>query len=365
MLTFIPLAIVMIIGSLGVITLRQPVHASLSLVATLLTLAVTYVTLEAHFLATTQVIVYAGAIMVLFLFVIMLLNIQGDTQELAFKWMRPAAYAVGVLAAAGLIISVLRNPSQLPDKSVIDAALVGGGPEQVADALFGEFVLAFQLVGVLLLTGIIGAVSLVQRRAEEAEAREQRQAGDSLEPAPALAISSGGTAVMEPPRGRSASDLPDEPEDVQTLQEAEEAKPVVREISAKDADKKPEKVEAQKPEKAESKAEKKADKKPIKTEPEKKAPKAKKAAPKPKAKKPKAKKAKGKGYGPERDDLKKISGIGPKLEQLLNDNGVKRFEQIAKFDEQDIENLNEQLGSFRGRIERDDWVSQAKELAKK
>ena len=361
MLTFIPLAFVMIVGSLGVITLRQPVHASLSLVATLLTLAVTYVTLEAHFLATTQVIVYAGAIMVLFLFVIMLLNIQGDTQELAFKWMRPAAYVVGVLAAAGLVISVLRNPSQLPDKSVIDAALVGGGPEQVADALFGEFVLAFQLVGVLLLTGIIGAVSLVQRRAEEAEARGQRQAGDSLEPAPALAISGGGTAVMEPPRGRSASDLPDKPDASQTLQEAEEAKPVVREVSAKDADKKPEKVEAKKPEKADSKTEKKPDKKPAE-KPEKKAPKAKKAVPKkPKAKKPKAK---GKGYGPERDDLKKISGIGPKLEQLLNDNGIKRFEQIAKFDEQDIAELDKQLGSFKGRITRDDWVSQAKELAK-
>ena len=64
MLTFIILAVVMTVGAIGVITLRQPVHAALSLVGTLLTLAVTYVTLQAHFLAAIQVIVYAGAIMV-------------------------------------------------------------------------------------------------------------------------------------------------------------------------------------------------------------------------------------------------------------------------------------------------------------
>lgn len=361
MLTFIPLAVVMIIGALGVITLKQPVHASLSLVATLLTLAVSYVTLEAHFLATIQVIVYAGAIMVLFLFVIMLLNIQGDTQELAFKWMRPAAYAVGVLAAAGLIISTLRNPSQLPDMAVINAALAGGGPEQVADALFGEFVLSFQLVGVLLLTGILGAVSLVQRRAEEAEAYEQRQAGNlSPENEPALALSSGGgTAVMEPPRNRSVAKA-DEPDDTQTLKQAE-AKPVVREAKAKDVEKKAEAKQKESSKKAV------AEQKPVKektAEPkEDKAPKAKKATEPKQKKKPKKTTKTSKGYGPERDDLKRISGVGPKLEQLLNKNGIMRFEQIANLDEGKIEKLNEQLGSFRGRIERDDWITQAKELA--
>ena len=76
MVTFVILAAIMLIGAGGVITLRQPVHAALSLVGTLLTLAVAYVTLQAHFLAAVQVIVYAGAIMVLFLVVIMLLNVE-------------------------------------------------------------------------------------------------------------------------------------------------------------------------------------------------------------------------------------------------------------------------------------------------
>lgn len=166
MLTFSLLALVMTVGAVGVITLRQPVHAALSLVGTLLTLAVTYVTLQAHFLAAIQVIVYAGAIMVLFLFVIMLLNVQGDTPTpRTFRWLKPAAYFTGAFAAAGIISTIVTEPRPLPELITITAALRGGGAGPIGEALFIEFMLAFQLVGVLLLTGIIGAVALVQRKA--------------------------------------------------------------------------------------------------------------------------------------------------------------------------------------------------------
>ena len=67
--------------------------------------------------------------------------------------------------------------------------------------------------------------------------------------------------------------------------------------------------------------------------------------------------------GKERDDLKRISGVGPKLEQLLNAYGVFRFHQIAEWQDADIEAIAEQLGAFRGRIRRDDWVGQAKDLS--
>ncbi|UCH27248.1 MAG: NADH-quinone oxidoreductase subunit J [Trueperaceae bacterium] len=164
MATFLILAVVMIVGAVGVITLKQPVHAALALVGTLLTLAVTYVTLEAHFLAAIQVIVYAGAIMVLFLFVIMLLNIQGETPPAVLAWFRPLAYIVAVVAAAAIATTAFMEPRSLPDEVQIATALQGGGVEPIADVLFSDFLLAFQLVGVLLLTGIIGAVSLVQRK---------------------------------------------------------------------------------------------------------------------------------------------------------------------------------------------------------
>jgi NADH-quinone oxidoreductase subunit J len=166
MLTFFLLALIMTVGAVGVITLHQPVHAALALVGTLLTLAITYVTLQAHFLAAIQVIVYAGAIMVLFLFVIMLLNVQGDTTPpRGFRWLKPAAYFTAAFAAAGIISTITAEPRPLPELATITAALRGGGAGPIGEALFVEFMFAFQLVGVLLLTGIIGAVALVQRKA--------------------------------------------------------------------------------------------------------------------------------------------------------------------------------------------------------
>ena len=172
MIGFIILAAVMLLGGIGVVTFRQPVHAALSLVVTLLALAVTYVTLQAHFLAAIQVIVYAGAIMVLFLFVIMLLNVQGQEPTPHLGWMRPLAYAAALVTAAGITITAFVDRSPLPSAEQI-AALQGGSAEQVGTLLFSHYVLAFQLVGVLLLTGIVAAVSLAQR-GNPAAPKEQR-----------------------------------------------------------------------------------------------------------------------------------------------------------------------------------------------
>lgn len=175
MVTFFILAAVMVIGALGVISFRQPVHAALSLVGTLLTLAIIYVTLQAHFLAVIQVIVYAGAIMVLFLFVIMLLNVGGDEDSQRLGWLRPAAYLTGLVAAGGIATVAFLDARQLPDAQTITSVLAGGGAGPLGGVLFNQFVLAFQLVGVLLLTGIIGAVSLVERRVTH-QKREQGEA---------------------------------------------------------------------------------------------------------------------------------------------------------------------------------------------
>ena len=285
MLGFLLLSAVMIVGAVGVISLKQPVHAALSLVGTLLTLAVTYVTLEAHFLAAVQVIVYAGAIMVLFLFVIMLLNIQGGQQASDMKWLRPAAYGVAVLAATGIAITAFRNAAPLPDAATINAALQGGGAEQVADALFSEFVLPFQLVGILLLTGIIGATSLVQRKAMTIYGEAQKKVVAAAKPAKAKAS----VAVLEGPEPAHIAPAPAEPQAQEDIEQ--ELKDIL-----------------------------------------------------------------------EPDDLKLIKGIGPILEGLLHEHGITTFEQIAALTPEEIEELDEKL-DFRGRIEREDWVSQAKLLA--
>ena len=360
MLTFFVLAAVMVIGALGVITLKQPVHASLSLVGTLLTLAVTYVTLEAHFLATIQVIVYAGAIMVLFLFVIMLLNIGDDNQQLAFPWMRPAAYVVGLLAAAGLVFSVLSNPSQLPDMAVVNAALQGGGAGSVADALFSEFVLAFQLVGVLLLTGIIGAVSLVQRRAEEDAALEPARAVESRTPSLVAAGSGGGSATVLD-RSEPSRETPDESlEDI--IGDATEKESV----SEKDDEKLSEvelardKAEQTPSDDIEDDAVGKNVSSYVREDDSDEATGVGGAATSEKSDVAQTDEAR---YSSNPDDLKRINGIGPKLEKLLNKNGIYTFEQIANLSPQGVKDLDEQLETFRGRIERDDWLTQARELA--
>lgn len=177
MIGFVVLAVVLVAGGVGVVTLRQPVHAALALVGTILALAVTYVTLQAHFLAAIQVIVYAGAIMVLFLFVIMLLNVSNPFQKSTMPWLKPAAWISGVLLAASVGTVGLLMSQPLPASADITAALRGGGADAIGGILFSDYLLAFHLVGVLLLTGVIGAVSLVQRAAPETRPIAQRQGG--------------------------------------------------------------------------------------------------------------------------------------------------------------------------------------------
>jgi NADH-quinone oxidoreductase subunit J len=169
MVTFAVLASLMVVGALGVVLLRQPVHAALSLVGTLLALAVAYLLLEATFLAAVQVIVYAGAIMVLFLFVLMLLNVQaGEDYSPSLRGLRWVAYATAVVVAAAVALVAFWNGRPAPDLAVVQANLQGGSAAGIADVLFADLLLAFHLVGVLLLTGVIGAVALVQRRATTA-----------------------------------------------------------------------------------------------------------------------------------------------------------------------------------------------------
>lgn len=169
MVTFGVLAALMVVGALGVVLLRQPVHAALSLVGTLLALAVGYLLLEATFLAAVQVIVYAGAIMVLFLFVLMLLNVQGgDDWAPTLRGSRWVASASALVVAVSVALIAFWDSRPVPDAALVAANLQGGSAGGIADALFGDLLLAFHLVGVLLLTGVIGAVALVQRRAETA-----------------------------------------------------------------------------------------------------------------------------------------------------------------------------------------------------
>ena len=154
-------------GALGVVWAKSPVGSLLYMVATLASLACIFVLLEAHFLAAIQVIVYAGAIMVLFLFVIMLLNLGHDYE----RDLKGGAFSLLSFVIIGLMAGVLvrqfgENAITEPTAGgrAIDAALAQhGAVGAIAQPLYTTYVVPFEITGVLLLVAIVGALVLAKK----------------------------------------------------------------------------------------------------------------------------------------------------------------------------------------------------------
>jgi NADH-quinone oxidoreductase subunit J len=155
-------------GAVGMIIGRNPVASLLFLVLTFFSLAAIYVLLGAHFIAVTQVIVYAGAIMVLFLFVIMLLNLGHDYHS----DVRHGLWVVVGFVCAGVIGYVLSHYLVAPrvrplegNVANIEAAVRElGAVGAIAQPLFRDYLVPFELTSILLLVAVIGAVLLAKRR---------------------------------------------------------------------------------------------------------------------------------------------------------------------------------------------------------
>lgn len=157
-----------IVLAAGVLTVtrRNPVYAAVWMLACFLALAVVYLKLEAPFLAALHVIVYTGAILVLFLFVIMLLNLSPE--ELGREMPGRARAAAAVLAAvlfAALAVPALADPRLQGRQAALGAAPPGyGGVEEVGKALFAGHPLPFELISVLILVAMFAAVVLAKRK---------------------------------------------------------------------------------------------------------------------------------------------------------------------------------------------------------
>jgi NADH-quinone oxidoreductase subunit J len=165
---FVVAAAVCVGGALGVVASRNPVHAALSLVATLFGVAVLFVAQEANFLAAVQVIVYAGAIVVLFLFVIMFLGVD-RAENLRVEPLgaghRIAAGLLG-LGVVALVLAALADTSGeatgVPS-SVGPLSARGNDIDVLGEAIFTDYVFAFELTSVLLVIAVVGAVVMVSR----------------------------------------------------------------------------------------------------------------------------------------------------------------------------------------------------------
>ena len=160
LVTFLALAAPLVAVAIMVIAHPSPVYSALFLVLTLFLLAVYFLFLDAHVVAALQIIVYAGAIMVLFLFVIMLLNLQSETLRAQRRGLGRVAVIGGVVLAAELGL-LLARPTADPAP---DAPPDGFGTvEALSRELFTTYVLPFEVTGLLLLVAVIGAVVLAKR----------------------------------------------------------------------------------------------------------------------------------------------------------------------------------------------------------
>ena len=157
------LAALLVLSALGVVTARSPIRSALSLVVTLFLLAVTFLFLDAHLVAALQIIVYAGAIMVLFLFVIMLLNLQDDPPVVmreALRWLAFAGGSLFLFAGIALFLGAAETGAGLR----APAAPEFGSTAMLARQLFTKHLLAFEATGILLLVAVVGAVVMAKRK---------------------------------------------------------------------------------------------------------------------------------------------------------------------------------------------------------
>ena len=152
-------ACIAVISTLMVIMQRNPVHALLYLVVSLLSIALIFLLLGAHFAAALEVIVYAGAIMVLFVFVVMMLNLGPQSSGEERQWL-PARVWMGPLLLSAALLAELVFAMASGGQSV---GMREVGPKEVGLALFGPYLLGVELASLLLLSGLIGAYHLGRR----------------------------------------------------------------------------------------------------------------------------------------------------------------------------------------------------------
>lgn len=151
-----------IAGGIGLLLNRNPVHAALSLILNFFSIAGLYLTLQAEFLAVIQILVYAGAIMVLFLFVIMLLNMSEEPRAPRFSFSKIAAYILGIAFVGEMLVVFNRTfqgeaPGFLGEK--FDYATV----ESIGQVMMTKYLFPFEMISVVLIAALIGAIVIAKK----------------------------------------------------------------------------------------------------------------------------------------------------------------------------------------------------------
>jgi NADH-quinone oxidoreductase subunit J len=158
---FLIFALIAVVCAVNVVVQTHPISSALSLVGVMGSLAVLYLLLGAEFIAAAQVIVYAGAIMVLFVFVIMLLNAGTETRTGRSYLIPGVPLLIGFLGLMAFLVQRI-----FPDTMVRFGGFQGGGPKEIGHALFTTYLLPFEVTSILILVAIIGAIVLARKEIE-------------------------------------------------------------------------------------------------------------------------------------------------------------------------------------------------------
>lgn len=162
---FFLLAVTAVAAALGMLIARNPVSSALWLVLNLFCIAGLYLTLQASFLGVIQVLIYAGAIMVLFLFVIMLLNLEALPHPRQIDWGKVLAFGVTMMVLAQLVYVIALGLDVLPTfVASPEQAAATGSAQALGRELLTRYIMPLQVIGILLLAATIGAVMLAKRR---------------------------------------------------------------------------------------------------------------------------------------------------------------------------------------------------------
>ncbi len=362
-------AILMIAGGVCVVSMKNPVSSAMGMIGSFIGIAALLIGLNAYFVGTLQVLVYAGAIMVLFIFIIMLLDLKKEENK-EHKNSTLAAGVIFPLLFVLIMIPILQSvdkefskidghtlvaasenipESELAPDSNIRGLLRGEKDftkpasvktatlpdvNLIGDRLYKDYNFPLQIVGVLLLVATIGCVALSKKlHGEEAPAGDGRMAktlpkSDQIPTSPSLPV------VEEEPTEKISEPLEAAVEEVISTPTEPVELPIEKEVET--AEEEPEPAEEEEQNTV-------ADVLPVNADIDEK---------------------RGLIYTarPESvDDLKVINGVGPVLEKTLNDFGIYTYKQVAEWSDDQIATFDE-LISFPGRITRDSWLDQAKEL---
>jgi NADH-quinone oxidoreductase subunit J len=173
---FYYLAAVTIVTGVLAISLRSPVHCGLALVAMLIHMAGFFVLLNAEFIAAVQVIVYAGAILVLYLFVIMLLNLKSDERVFHKRYIGIGLITIAIITQAAVLM--LRSPfAGMTGEATPEVVLGVGQTKAIGIVMFRDYILPFELIGIYLLAAIIGAIVLAKTPAASDRSARAEETG--------------------------------------------------------------------------------------------------------------------------------------------------------------------------------------------